>query len=196
MKEPKIIEIAVLLLAVLYATLSWNIHHILDYIFTNFTSYYIYIYIYIYIYDLYDLYTPQIESTDPQTSQLSADVASWRSFASTAEMLMLTAPGLTKMLALSEKALWSYRTQMIPNGPNLHKASKHLRQCSGPCLLSARPSRMPILEASMAIIHSVAMDRYPCPKAMLLASSFRKTKDACLVIGYLREDMRYLLPRR
>lgn len=46
MKEPKIIEIAVLLLAVLYATLSWNIHHILDYIITNFTSYYIYIYIY------------------------------------------------------------------------------------------------------------------------------------------------------
>ena len=121
-------------------------------------------------------------------------------------MLMLTAPGLTKMLAVSEKALWSYRiqiyrkalrnrSQMIPNGPNLHKASKHLRQCSGPCLLSARPSRMPILEASMAIIHSVAMDRYPCPKAMLLASSFRKTKDACLVIVYLREDMRYLLPR-
>ena len=30
MKEPKIMEIAVLLLAVLYATLSWNIHHILD----------------------------------------------------------------------------------------------------------------------------------------------------------------------
>lgn len=109
MKEPKIIEIAVLLLAVLYATLSWNIHHILDYIITNFTSYYIYIYIY-----LYDLYTPQIESTDPKTSQLSADVASWRSFTSTAEMLMLTAPGLTKMLALSEKALWSYRSKWFP----------------------------------------------------------------------------------
>lgn len=189
MKEPKIIEIAVLLLAVLYATLSWNIHHILDYIITNFTSYYIYIYIFIwFIYPSNWIHGSKNISAVGRRSLLEelhlhsrdADAHSTRPH---------------ENVGAFRKSFVELQIQMIPNGPNLHKASKNLRQCSGPCLLSARPSRMPILETSMAIIHSVAMDRYPCPKAMLLASSFRKTKDACLVIGYLREGMRYLLPR-
>ena len=52
MKEPKIIEIAVLLLAVLYATLSWNIHHILDYIITSWKII-LHIYIFFFIYMIY-----------------------------------------------------------------------------------------------------------------------------------------------
>ncbi len=132
-----------------------------------------------------------------QTSQLSipSRAASYRSLA-TAEMLMFTAPVLTKMWTVGEKSLWNPdHIEMELQNANDPKWTKPPKTVDNAQVLAFFPPDHPVCQFWRPAWQSYT----PWPWTAIHVQkpcSWRKVSEKprmlCLVIGFLSEDMRYL----